>query len=92
MLFRSVRRVIAPVLGLQLKVSVALPEPSVAAKEIVRGFVVHVTFGVVRVEEGRITSVYATPSADATAALTRMYASKRVIGSFKRTVLLGPPT
>lgn len=88
----TVRRVIAPVLGLQLKVSVALPEPSVAAKEIVRGFVVHVTFGVVSVDEGSITVVYATPKADATAAPTRMYASKRVIGSFKRIVLLVPTT
>ena len=78
----------APVLGLQLNMSVALPEPSVAAKEMVSGFVVHVTFGVVSVDEGRITAVYATPRADATAAPTRMYASKRVIGSFKRIVLL----
>ena len=87
-----VLREMAPALGLQLKVSVALPDPSVAAKEIVRGFVVHVTFGVVSVDEGRITAVYATPSAEATAAPTRMYATKRVIGSFKRTVLLGPQT
>jgi len=56
-----VRRVIAlkglrpPVLGLQLKVSVALPERSAAAKEMVRGLAVHVTFGVVKLEEGRIT-------------------------------------
>ena len=88
----TVRRVMAPALGLQPKVFVALPEPSVAAKEIVRGFVVHVTFGVVSVDEGRITAVYATPRAEATAAPTRMYASKRVIGSFKRTVLLVPQT
>jgi hypothetical protein len=73
-----VRRVIVlsglrvPVPGLQLKVSVALPEPSVAAKETVRGLVVHVTFGVVRVEEGRITAVYATASEEATARPTRM--------------------
>jgi len=51
-----------------------------------------VTFGVVSVDEGRITAVYATPRAEATAAPTRMYASKRVIGSFKRTVLLVPQT
>ncbi len=44
-----------PVLGLQLKVSVALPERSAAAKEMVKGLVVHVTFGVVKLEEGRIT-------------------------------------
>src|SRR3989442_6446888 len=48
----TVRRVMAPALGLQPKVFVALPEPSVAAKEMVRGFVVHVTFGVVSVDEG----------------------------------------
>jgi len=63
----TVRRVIAlrglrppvlgPVLGLQLKVSVALPDRSTAAKEMVRGLVVHVTFGVVKLEEGRITLV-----------------------------------
>ena len=88
----TVRREMAPVLGLQLNMSVALPEPSVAAKEMVSGFVVHVTFGVVSVDEGRITAVYATPRADATAAPTRMYASKRVIGSFKRIVLLVPTT
>jgi len=88
----TVRREMAPVLGLQLNMSVALPEPSVAAKEMVSGFVVHVTFGVVSVDEGRITAVYATPRADATAAPTRMYASKRVIGSFKRIVFLGPQT
>ena len=68
----TARREMAPVLGLQLKVSVALPEPSVAAKEMVRGFVVHVTLGVVRFDEGRITAVYATPSAEATAAPTRI--------------------
>ena len=51
----TVRRLMAPALGLQLKVSVALPDPSVAAKEIVRGLVVHVTFGLVSEEEGRIT-------------------------------------
>jgi hypothetical protein len=67
-----VRNAIAPVLALQLKVSVELPDPSGAAKEMVRGFVVHVTFGVVIVEEGRITAVYATPSAEATARPTRM--------------------
>lgn len=73
-----VRRVIAlkglraPVLGLQLKVSVALPDTSAAAKEIVRGFVVHVTLGVASVEDGRITAVYATPSAEAIARPTRM--------------------
>ena len=61
-----------PAVGLQLKVSVALPEPSVAAKEMVKGFVVHVTFGVVSEDEGRITAVYATPSAEATAPPTRM--------------------
>ena len=68
----TVRRVIAPVLRVQLKVSVALPDPSVAAKEMVRGLVVHVTFGVVIVEDGRITVEYATPSAEATARPTRM--------------------
>jgi len=52
-----VRREIGPVLMLQLNVSVALPDPSVAAKEMVRGLVVHVTFGVVKLEEGRITVV-----------------------------------
>ena len=83
----TVRRVIAPVLRVQLKVSVALPDPSVAAKEMVRGLVVHVTFGVVRVEEGRITVVYATPSAEATARPTRMYGRYLVTGSFKRNVL-----
>jgi hypothetical protein len=67
-----VRILMASALGLQLKVSVALPDPSDAAKEIGRGFVVHVTFGVVSVEEGRITVVYATPSAEATARPTRM--------------------
>ena len=73
-----VRRVIALVglralvLGLQLKVSVALPDRSAAANEMVRGLVVHVTFGVVKVEEGRITVVYATPSTEATARPTRM--------------------
>jgi len=67
-----VRRVMAPALGLQLKVSVALPDASVAANEMVRGFVVHVVLGVVRVEEGRITVVYATPSAEATARPTMM--------------------
>jgi len=68
----TVRRVIAPVLRVQLKVSVALPDPSVAAKEMVRGLVVHVTFGVVIVDDGRITVEYATPSAEATARTTRM--------------------
>jgi len=53
----TVRREIGPVLMLQLNVSVALPDPSVAAKEMVRGLVVHVTFGVVKLEEGRITVV-----------------------------------
>jgi hypothetical protein len=67
-----VRRVMPLELGLQLKVSVALPDPSVAAKEMVRGFVVHVTFGVVSMEEGRITAVYATPSAEAPARPTSM--------------------
>ena len=52
-----VRKAIAPALGLQLKVSVALPDRSTAAREMVRGFVVQVTFGVVKVEEGRITVV-----------------------------------
>ena len=66
----TVRREMAPALGLELKVSVALPEPSVAAKEMVRGFVVQVTFGELSVEEGRITAVYATTSAEATAAPT----------------------
>lgn len=61
----------AAALGLQVNVSVALPDPSRAAKEIVRGFVLHVTFGVVSVEEGRITAVYATPSAETTARPTR---------------------
>ena len=42
---------------LQLNVSDALPDPSVAAKEMVRGLVVHVTFGVVKLEDGRITDV-----------------------------------
>jgi len=82
-----VRSVMAPALGLQLKVSVATPDPSVAAKEMVRGLVVHVTFGVVSVEEGRITAVYATPSAEATARPTRMYGRYLVTGSFKRNVL-----
>jgi len=63
----TVRRETGPALGLQLNVSVALPEPSVAAKEMARGLVVQVTFGVVRLEEGRITCVYATPRAEATA-------------------------
>jgi len=53
----TVRKEIGPVLELQLNVSVALPDPSVVAKEIVRGLVVHVTFGVVKLEEGRITVV-----------------------------------
>ena len=57
---------------LQLNVSVALPDPSVAAKEMVRGLVVHVTFGVVIVDDGRITVEYATPSAEATARPTRI--------------------
>ena len=82
-----VRSVMAPAPGLQLKVSVATPDPSVAAKEMVRGLVVHVTFGVVRVEEGRITVVYATPSAEATARPTRMYGRYLVTGSLKRNVL-----
>jgi len=50
-----VRKVTAPAAGLQLKVSVALPDPSAAAKEMVRGLVVQVTLGLVSVEEGRIT-------------------------------------
>ena len=55
----TVRREIDPVLMLQLNVSVALPLPdtSVAAKEMVKGLVVHVTFGVVKLEAGRITEV-----------------------------------
>ena len=53
----TVRREIGPVLMLQLNVSVALPDPSVAAKEMVKGLVVHVTFGVVKLEDGRITDV-----------------------------------
>ena len=53
----TVRKEIGPVLMLQLNVSVALPDPSVAAKEMVRGLVVQVTFGVVKLEEGRITAV-----------------------------------
>ena len=57
--------------GLQVRVSVALPDPSLAANEIVSGFSVQVTFGFVRVDDGRITAVYATPRADATAAPTR---------------------
>ena len=68
----TVRKEIGPVLMLQLNVSVALPDPSVAAKEMVRGLVVQVTFGVVKLEEGRITAVYATPSTEATARPTRM--------------------
>jgi hypothetical protein len=56
-----------PVPGLQLSVSVALPDPYAAANEIVRGFVLQVTLGVVRLAEGRIMVVYPTPSADATA-------------------------
>ena len=68
----TVRKEMGPVLMLQLNVSVALPDPSVAAKEMVRGLVVHVTFGVVIEEEGRITVEYATPSAEATARTTRM--------------------
>jgi len=43
--------------GLQVRVSVALPDPSLAANEIVSGFSVQVTFGFVRVDEGRITAV-----------------------------------
>ena len=50
-----VRREIGPALMPQLNVSVALPDPSVAAKEIVRGLVVQVTFGLVKLEAGRIT-------------------------------------
>ena len=46
-----------PVLRLQLNVSVALPEPSVAAKDMVRGEIVQVTLGVLRLAEGRITVV-----------------------------------
>ena len=57
---------------LQLNVSVAMPDPSVAAKEMVKGLVVHVTFGVVKLEEGMITAVYATPSTEATARPTRI--------------------
>jgi len=53
----TVRKEMGPVLMLQLNVSVALPDPSVAAKEMVRGLVVQVTFGVVKLEEGRITAV-----------------------------------
>ena len=53
----TVRKEIGPVLMLQLNVSVALPDPSVAAKEMVRGLVVQVTFGLVKLEEGRITEV-----------------------------------
>ena len=68
----TVRKEIGPALMLQLNVSVALPDPSVAAKEMVRGLVVQVTFGVVKLEEGRITAVYATPSTEATARPTRM--------------------
>ena len=68
----TVRKVATPASGLQLRVSVALPDPSVAAKEMVRGFVVHVTFGVDSLDEGRITTVYAKPSDDATARPTRM--------------------
>ncbi len=68
----TVRKEIGPVLMLQLNVSVALPDPSVAAKEMVRGLVVQVTFGIVKLEEGRITAVYATPSTEATARPTRM--------------------
>jgi len=52
-----VRRVIPPVFGLQLNVSVALPDKSAAAKEMVRGLSVQVTFGLVKLEEGRITEV-----------------------------------
>ena len=53
----TVRREIGPALMLQLNVSDALPDPSVAAKEMVKGLVVHVTFGVVKLEDGRITDV-----------------------------------
>jgi hypothetical protein len=44
-------------LGLHVRVSVALPDPSVAAKEIVRGSTVHVTLGVEIVDEGRMIEV-----------------------------------
>lgn len=67
-----VRKAMSSAIGLHFKVSVALPDPSDAAKEITRGLVVHVTFGVLSVDEGRITAVYATPSAEATARPTRM--------------------
>ena len=53
----TVRREMGPVLMLQLNVSVAVPDPSVAAKEMVKGLVVHVTFGLVKLEAGRITEV-----------------------------------
>ena len=52
-----VRKVMPPVVGLQLMVFVALPNPSAATKEMASGLVVHVTFGVDSVEEGRITAV-----------------------------------
>ena len=69
-----VRNVMPLALGTQLKVSVALPDPSVAANEIVRGFVVHVTFGVDSFEAGRITAVYATTSPEPRARPTSMRA------------------
>ncbi len=53
----TVRKEIGPVVMLQLNVSVALPDPSVAANEMVRGLVVQVTLGLVKLEEGRITEV-----------------------------------
>lgn len=56
-LLLTVRVTMGPVLRLQLNVSVALPEPSVAAKDMVRGEVVQVTLGVLRLAEGRITVV-----------------------------------
>ena len=56
-LLLTVRVTMGPVLRLQLNVSVALPKPSVAAKDIVRGEVVQVTLGVVKLAEGRITVV-----------------------------------
>ena len=84
-----VRRATGPAPGLQLNVSVALPDPSLAANEMVRGFIVHVTFGVVGVALGRITVLYATPSAEATASVTMTWGKYLVNGSLKTTSLRG---
>lgn len=62
-----VRKVMPLAPGVQLKVSVALPDPSVEENEIVRGFVPHETFGEDNLADGRMTEVYATASPEATA-------------------------